>query len=49
MPSGTWPYGSGGRRACLMCMEADPDQCHRKHTIASRLKHHGILVTHLTG
>lgn len=36
-----------GKRACLMCMEADPDHCHRKNEIAKRLEAYGVGVTHL--
>jgi uncharacterized protein (DUF488 family) len=36
-----------GRIACLMCMEADPDRCHRKNEIARRLKKYGVLVNHI--
>lgn len=32
---------------CLMCMEADPDKCHRKTDIARRLKAYGVVATHL--
>ena len=33
--------------ACLMCMEADPDRCHRKNEIARRLKKYGLSVNHI--
>jgi len=33
--------------ACLMCMEADPDRCHRKAEIAKRLKKCGVPVDHI--
>lgn len=33
--------------ACLMCMEADPDRCHRKIEIAKRLKKYGVSVDHI--
>ena len=36
------------KRACLMCMEADPDRCHRKNEIARRLEAHSVSVKHLT-
>ncbi len=36
-----------GRVACLMCMEADPDRCHRKNDIAKRLKKYGVSVNHI--
>ena len=32
---------------CLMCMEADPDKCHRKTDIAHRLEAYGVSATHL--
>jgi uncharacterized protein (DUF488 family) len=35
------------KTACLMCMEADPNQCHRKYEIAKRLKKYGISVEHI--
>ena len=40
----TWQKG---RIACLMCMEADPDFCHRKNEIARRLKKYGVSVSHI--
>ena len=36
-----------GKIACLMCMEADPDRCHRKNEIARRLKKYGVSVNHI--
>jgi len=36
-----------GKVACLMCMEADPDRCHRKTDIAKRLKTYGVSVDHI--
>jgi uncharacterized protein (DUF488 family) len=36
-----------GRMACLMCMEADPDCCHRKNEIARRLENYGVSVNHI--
>ena len=33
--------------ACLMCMEANPDQCHRKSEISKRLKNYGVSVDHI--
>jgi len=36
-----------GKTACLMCMEADPDKCHRKYEIAKRLKNYQIKVKHI--
>jgi len=36
-----------GKKMCLMCMEADPDKCHRKYEIAARLeKNHQVPATH---
>lgn len=32
----------------LMCLEADPDRCHRKTIIARRLEAFEIKLTHLT-
>ena len=32
---------------CLLCMEADPDKCHRKTEIAFRLEKYGIAVDHI--
>ena len=36
-----------GKMACLMCMEADPDRCHRKTEIARRLDRYQIPVEHI--
>ena len=35
------------RIVCIMCMEADPERCHRKMEIGRRLEHRGIRVGHL--
>jgi len=35
------------KRACLLCLESDPDKCHRKYEIGRRLQEHDIKVTHL--
>ena len=35
------------KTACLMCMEADPDRCHRKYDIAKRLSAYGVTVNHI--
>ncbi len=32
---------------CLMCMEADPDKCHRKTEIARRLEHYDVSAHHI--
>jgi uncharacterized protein (DUF488 family) len=37
----------GDNVACLMCMEKDPDQCHRKYEIGRRLAEFGVEVNHL--
>lgn len=36
-----------GKVVCLMCMEADPDRCHRKNEIARRLEKYGVSVNHI--
>jgi uncharacterized protein (DUF488 family) len=36
-----------GKIVCLVCMEADPDRCHRKNEIARRLKKYGVSVNHI--
>lgn len=35
------------RCACIMCMEADPRDCHRHTEIAERLKKHDVPVGHI--
>lgn len=35
------------KTACIMCMESDPDRCHRKQEIARRLENHGVSVSHI--
>lgn len=35
------------KTACLMCMESDPDRCHRKQEIARRLQKYGVIVEHI--
>lgn len=32
---------------CLICMEADPDRCHRKTEIARRLHRYNVPVHHI--
>ncbi len=32
---------------CLMCMEADPDKCHRKTEVARRLEKYDISAHHI--
>lgn len=36
-----------GRTACLMCMEADPRQCHRYDRIAKRVSSYGVVALHI--
>ena len=40
-------HWSKNRTLCLMCMEADPDRCHRKTEISRRLKEYGVIVEHI--
>jgi hypothetical protein len=35
------------RAICIMCMEANPDHCHRKTEIARRLAETGVQVDHI--
>jgi len=35
------------KTVCLMCMESDPDKCHRKYEIAERLKKYFVNTIHL--
>ncbi|MFP4195118.1 MAG: DUF488 family protein [Desulfobacterales bacterium] len=35
------------KTVCIMCMEADPDKCHRKTVIARRLSDRGIEAVHI--
>jgi uncharacterized protein (DUF488 family) len=35
------------RTVCIMCMEADPDRCHRKTEIAKRLEVCRTIVEHI--
>lgn len=42
-----WLAGFGrDRTVCIMCMEADPEQCHRKTVIARRLADLDFVVEH---
>lgn len=36
------------RAACIMCMEADPDRCHRKTEISARIQRYGVIPKHLS-
>jgi uncharacterized protein (DUF488 family) len=36
------------RRVCLLCLEADPDRCHRKREIGRRLEAYSVEMEHLT-
>jgi uncharacterized protein (DUF488 family) len=38
---------SHDRFVCIMCMEADPDKCHRKTEIARRLQGCEVCVKHI--
>lgn len=38
---------AGRKTVCIMCMEADPDQCHRSYEIGRRLADYGVGVHHL--
>ena len=35
------------RIVCIMCMEADPERCHRKTKIGRRLKEREVSVDHI--
>jgi ATP-dependent DNA helicase RecQ len=35
------------RTVCIMCMEADPEKCHRKTEIGRRIEAYGDRVEHL--
>ncbi len=35
------------QNACLMCMEGDPNRCHRKMEISRRLEAKGVEVEHI--
>ncbi len=34
-------------KVCLMCMEHNPDECHRKNDISKRLEVYGVSVEHI--
>jgi len=36
-----------GIRACLMCMEANPKECHRHYEIARRLQEYNVTINHI--
>jgi len=36
-----------GKSICIMCMEADPENCHRHSQIARRLKAYNVPVHHI--
>ncbi len=40
-------FWSHGKIACLMCLEAAPDRCHRKNEIGRRLQEYGVDVEHI--
>jgi len=35
------------RTICIMCMEADPERCHRKMEIGRRVEAYGVSVEHI--
>ena len=35
------------RTVCIMCMEANPEKCHRKTEIARRIEAYGVSVEHI--
>ena len=35
------------RVVCIMCMEADPDKCHRKTEIGRRVEAYGVSMEHI--
>jgi ATP-dependent DNA helicase RecQ len=35
------------RTVCIMCMEADPEKCHRKMEIGRRLEGYHVFVNHI--
>jgi len=35
------------KTACLMCMEADPDRCHRKYEVGARLEAYDVRAMHI--
>ena len=37
------------KKACLLCMEADPLQCHRRNEIGKRIRRYGVIVEHISG
>lgn len=36
-----------GKSICLMCMEAEPEKCHREYEIGHRLRRFGVHVVHI--
>jgi len=36
------------KTVCLMCMEKDPDKCHRSHEVGRRLKRFRVKTIHIT-
>jgi uncharacterized protein (DUF488 family) len=36
-----------GRRACLLCLEKNPRDCHRFNEISRRIKEYGLTVEHI--
>ena len=35
------------RTVCIMCMEADPEKCHRKKEIGLRIEAYGVILEHI--
>ena len=36
------------RVVCIMCMEADPEKCHRKKEIGLRIEAYGVILEHIS-
>ena len=36
------------RTVCIMCMEADPEKCHRKKEIGLRIEAYGVILEHIS-
>lgn len=37
------------RVACLLCMEANPMECHRDYEVGKRIRKYGVDVKHISG
>jgi hypothetical protein len=43
-----WLANLGRERiVCIMCMEADPEKCHRKAEIGRRTEAYGVCIEHV--